>query len=304
MTSPAAVADRLLDRIGREQGLSLLRLGDGEGVVLNRPDLRDPALQGYLTTHFGERLSQARLDDLADRLARAVRRAAVVGVRPDVGARVFPADPARLGDEERIAWVREHLPLRAEESARMDAESALRLILLGRWMAAFDWPEQALRTSAWCHFDWLESGFLADLAVRQGRIGLVTGRRALAAEFRAAGIAVDEWLVPLKFLEREPDWTPHFPDRFDELLDTLAPAFPGQVFFVGAGICGKIYCDLIAERGGIALDVGAVCDAWLGIATRPRVAWSRWGQATIPDRLLLRRQLAQRRGGNGAGEAP
>ena len=274
--------------------MSLMRLGDGEGVLLNRPD--NMGLQSYLATHFGDRPFPAQLDDLADRLALAIRRASVIGIRTDVFATSYPADVSGISDQQRVAWARENLSLRPEEKARLDPESAHRLILLGRWMAGFDWPEQALLTSAWIHFDWLESGFLADLAVRQGRIGLVTGRRRLAPVFRAAGVEVDEWTVPLRFMRRDADWTPHFPDRYEELLDTLTPAFPGQLFFVGAGICGKVYCDVIAERGGVALDIGAVCDAWLGIATRPRVSFERWGQEGVPGRLLLERQLAERTG--------
>ena len=38
--------------------------------------------------------------------------------------------------------------------------------------------------------------------------------------------------------------------------------FPGAVFLVGAGALGKIYCQWIKERGGIALDIGSMCDAW------------------------------------------
>lgn len=285
--------------------MSLVRLGDGEGIVLNRPSLRDPDLGPYLTTHFGDQCAQAQMDDLADRLTLAIRRASVIGLRTDVAAASFPADLSSLTDEERVAWARENLSLRPEEYAQLDPASAHRLMLLGRWMSTFDWPAQALLTSAWVHFDWLESGFLADLAKQQGHIGLVTGRRQLAPVFRAAGIEVDEWPVPLRFMRRSADWTHHFPDRFDELLESLAPAFPGQLFFVGAGICGKVYCDVIAQRGGIAIDVGAVCDAWLGVSTRPRVANTRWGQDAVPGHLLLEKQLAARRPESGsAGNRP
>lgn len=38
----------------------------------------------------------------------------------------------------------------------------------------------------------------------------------------------------------------------------------GQLFFVGAGILGKYYCDLIKRRGGVALDIGSVFDSWAG----------------------------------------
>jgi len=33
-------------------------------------------------------------------------------------------------------------------------------------------------------------------------------------------------------------------------------------------LLGKIYCDRIRELGGIALDIGALADAWVGKNTR------------------------------------
>ena len=52
--------------------------------------------------------------------------------------------------------------------------------------------------------------------------------------------------------------------RFLELRETLAVPFRGAVFVVGAGAPGKIYCQWIKERGGIALDIGSICDGWAG----------------------------------------
>lgn len=279
--------------------MSLVRIGDGEGVVLSRSDRHDPILGPYLTTHFGTHLDASRLEDLANRLQAAVTGAEVIGLRPDLRANEFPDDLADLAPQALIEWAQAHLPLRPEERHRLDYESALRLTLLGRWMQDFGWPPDTLLTSAWIHFDWLESGFLADLARNQERIGLISGRPELAAGFRSSGLEVDYWPVPLRFLRRDSEWSPHFPDRFEELVETLQPAFPGQLFLVGAGICGKVYCDVIARRGGIALDIGAVCDAWLGIPSRPRVARSRWDQDSVPERLLLRQQLRRKPGKDG-----
>ena len=302
---PLMSADRVAERVRRhvaeQRGLSLVRIGDGEGVVLSRLNRPEPILDSYLTTHFGTQVDTSRLDDLAIRLQAALAGADVIGIRPDVRAPRFPADLDDMPPQALLEWAREHLALRPEERSRLDVESAVRLVTLGRWMRHFAWPETALLTSAWIHFDWLESGFLADLALGQERIGLVTGRPELASGFRSLGIAVDHWPVPLRFLRRDPGWTPHFPDRFDELVDTLEPAFPGQLFLVGAGICGKVYCDVIARRGGIALDIGAVCDAWLGISTRPRVARFRWGRDEVSERLLLGNQLHAARRAQEAG---
>ena len=301
LTNATTAADRILDRIGQRRGASLLRLGDGEGVLLSRNGNPDPRLDAYLATHFGPGIEDRRLQALSERLRSAISAADLIGIRNDVRVTHFPAAPLDAEPQALTDWARQHLALRPEERDSLDHESALRLVLLGRWMATFDWPIDALLTSAWIHFDWLESGFLADLALAQGRIGLVTGRTELAPILRDAGVAVDEWIVPFRHLRRDEDWTPHFPDRYDELLETLEPAYPGQPFFVGAGICGKVYCDVIARRGGVAVDIGAVCDAWLGIATRPRVSRFRWGQDSVPSHLLLRHQLEARSRGAGTG---
>jgi hypothetical protein len=65
---------------------------------------------------------------------------------------------------------------------------------------------------------------------------------------------------------------PHYPDRYEELRHGLHVPFKGAVFLVGAGPLGKVYCHWIRERGGIALDIGSLFDAWAGIASRQRIA--------------------------------
>jgi hypothetical protein len=68
----------------------------------------------------------------------------------------------------------------------------------------------------------------------------------------------------------------HFPSRFNEICTILRnEVSPGQVFLVAAGLLGKVYCGIIKERGGIAIDIGAVADIWMGKNTR-----------VFPDRAL------------------
>ena len=58
--------------------------------------------------------------------------------------------------------------------------------------------------------------------------------------------------------------TPHFPDGFEELRETLHVPYPGALFLVGAGVFGKIYCHWIKQRGGVAVDIGSIFDSWAG----------------------------------------
>ncbi len=63
----------------------------------------------------------------------------------------------------------------------------------------------------------------------------------------------------------------HYPDRYDQLCEEINVSYPGEVFLVAAGFIGKIYCKIIKERGGIALDVGSMVDYWLNKKTRAEV---------------------------------
>jgi tetratricopeptide (TPR) repeat protein len=61
----------------------------------------------------------------------------------------------------------------------------------------------------------------------------------------------------------------HFPHYAEAILAGIKVPHPGAVFLVGAGVCGKLYCDVIKQRGGIAIDVGSLFDLWAGRFTRP-----------------------------------
>jgi hypothetical protein len=76
-------------------------------------------------------------------------------------------------------------------------------------------------------------------------------------------------------------------------MNSLQVKFPGQLFLIGAGVWGKIYCNRIKSLGGIAIDVGAVCDVWINIPSRPAVLKSMYNHSgsKTPDGLLLETQV-------------
>jgi hypothetical protein len=51
-------------------------------------------------------------------------------------------------------------------------------------------------------------------------------------------------------------------------MEQLEAVRPGDAFLVGAGVLGKIYCDEIKARGGVALDIGSILDSWANIPSR------------------------------------
>jgi len=61
----------------------------------------------------------------------------------------------------------------------------------------------------------------------------------------------------------------HYPEMFNEMEWWLnAAPCKGNPCLVGAGVIGKIYCNWMRDRGGIAFDIGAVMDLWAGFSTR------------------------------------
>ncbi|MCH1553953.1 MAG: hypothetical protein L7S45_05110 [Luminiphilus sp.] len=269
---------------------SFIRLGDGEGVMLARPSLEHTVVGPYLVSCFGPHITQSQIDYLSRQLHEACGRALVVGIRPDIlGA---PIDEAwfDLPPAEFLNKFKSTFGLRPAELAKINYTGAYRLALLNSVLAEGLLIDTGHLTTAWCHFDWSRSGFLAEIVLSEQRIGLISRHKELAEIIKTHGTAVDFYSVPPKCQPSSAGGEPHYPDLCQQQIDSLK-VLPGQVFLVGAGVCGKVYCDQIASRGGIAIDVGAVCDSWLGLPTRPLVMLSLYGIADVPIELTLARQL-------------
>lgn len=61
----------------------------------------------------------------------------------------------------------------------------------------------------------------------------------------------------------------HYPEAFNQMEWWMNAAPCDRTpCLVGAGVIGKIYCNWFRDRGGIAIDLGAVFDLWAGFSTR------------------------------------
>lgn len=57
--------------------------------------------------------------------------------------------------------------------------------------------------------------------------------------------------------------------RFVEIENILkSEVTTGEVVLIGAGVAGKIYCEIARTKGAIGIDLGSTLDAWSGIDTR------------------------------------
>jgi len=64
--------------------------------------------------------------------------------------------------------------------------------------------------------------------------------------------------------------TRHYPEMFEKIMQHIkSHNIKGKVFLIGAGGLGKSYCNHVKRNGGIGIDVGALFDGWAGFYSRP-----------------------------------
>ena len=231
------VVERAEVALRTQTGFSLVRLGDGEGPMLCWPEIQRPGeMATVLTTWFGRGdLPDADLQVIADGLRRAVLSADVVGL------------PTRyqLTRSPRYGMVFE-----AIERHRLCSSSQLFTDSGAHW-----------------YLQW--SGALAYLLRGRDYLGII-GCRDIGPQIADAfGLgSVQTYLVRGEHSFPGSVSAPHWPAGFKEVMEQLETVRPGMAFLVGAGVLGKIYCDRIKARGGVALDVGSILDSWAMIPSR------------------------------------
>ena len=230
------VLSLLLYKIKNKQPLSVIRLGDGEGRLLGYPDFvaktgGAESLDHSLNIWFGHAdFSKNSLVDLSGQLREAVENADVIGL-------------------PRIK--------------QYDANIAYRNVYDAMEQFNLNTPSH-IYTDAALH-RYLQFGlFYKQILNGRDFLGLVTGRKNLATIIKDTFNIkhIESHLIPEEAHYSKHPVAEHFPNRFDELKDEIKVPYAGAVYLVGAGALGKIYCHWIKEAGGIAIDIGCICDSW------------------------------------------
>jgi hypothetical protein len=285
------------DALKKREPTSIIRLGDGEGMVLARPTPEDMTLWSHVKTHFGPNVSTQFIRSLADKLKDAVDSADVLGVRDDLLNVDFPKDNFSLSQSEFTQQFRTLFNLRPGER-HIDYPGALRLALTHRFLSENEFRDKTLFASAWLHFKLSQSGALVELISTQESIGLVSSKPSLVRQLEnLLGITVSYYQIPDIYSKTtfnlNMDAIHQLPDQLTHTFNSLKVDFPGQLFLVGGGVFGKAYCHKVKKLGGVAIDIGAVCDAWIGISSRPLVFQTLFGVTgdKVPEALLLKHQV-------------
>lgn len=262
-TSPSwlpreALGAFLAERLAAREPFSWIRLGDGEARFLA---FADPAFRSGIDAAdadvigrqlwrawFGSEIADVapdRLRTLAEATHRAIARADLLGI---------PSADRLINDRDQAGYcglLERHVHALTADGRPRHFTDAL-----------FNYTLNEI------------DPFYQKLLGGRDFVGLIGPHPELAARFGARlGIGeVRSWDIPGENrLNRERDRGDrglHFPQVHDRLLAELSVPYRGAVFLVAGGLLAKVYCDHIRDLGGIALDIGAVADAWLGYNTR------------------------------------
>jgi len=256
--------DFLRRRIERGEPFSFVRMSDGEGrfVAGARPALfpwlearnARAMLAQIWMNWFGQDVDLAapeRLSALVDAFETAIRNAGLVG---RTSAAMYEHDRRHFGYRAALDdWI-DRPRSAASGSAPANAQyhtEALNALLLSR-----------------------HDPFLAKLLAGQDFIGAISPHAGLAGRLALEIGATHhrDHVIPgetrLGRAQERADRGAHFPMVFDRMMAEIAVPHRGACFVVAGGLLGKIYCERIRQLGGIALDIGAVADGWMGFNTR------------------------------------
>ena len=287
------VSESISRKAKQGEPLSLIRLGDGEGLLLSITSDSPESDFRYLTEHIGPLgMDAAVIIDLRDKLFKTIQNSDIIGVRNDIVNINFGTEKLSLSDADFLSEFRESFKLREVEK-NLSYHASRRIASLHKFLTEFNFQEQVKFCSAWIHYDFHRSGEIFDLLERQEKIGLITCRSELPSLLK------DLFNLSVKYVEI-PDMYRDVPNprspfeyisQFESILNQQLVEHPGMVFLVGGGLYGKLYCNLIKSQRGIAIDLGSLFDAWLGIPSRRLVYSSMFGMATkeneVPSQLLL-----------------
>jgi hypothetical protein len=262
--SCTSIIQKIAEALDRGQAMSMIRLGDGEGIYL-QISLADEAEFGHLydrgRAEF-HRIWYSGTDLLASsgfineifRVQAAYENADCLSILNTVGIQ--------------------------NEYGTGSTRGVPAMNNLTRFLKKLRHKTGSVRSVCVANInrDMLLSGELASLLRGRSFVGLVSCYEDLPRRLmQALGIGAVELIqtygenaARLSMLEENdgPDPGKRFLASHQELCERFHSVRAGELYLVAAGIFGKIYCDLIKRQGGIAVDIGSVADIWMGVGTR------------------------------------
>lgn len=258
-TEETAVAVR--EAIDKVEPFSLIRLGDGEAIILGYPEFYSPErLLHQLRRWFGEHAKEPKqFTALRPLLESAIRDADILGTH-------F----AEVDAEKARAWLLRPCDVTQQEKEFTAQMSYGLLPHLTKPLLS----HQKICSKV-VHLTLLTGGFLNNLLMNLQRVTVITCNdvsevlHSINSTLRLRHIHVPGQAI--REGDRLAEWQrfdPHFPVVCDRVLNQVKGGDYDSPVLVGAGPLGKVYCDEVKRSGGVGIDIGSVLDVWAGRITR------------------------------------
>jgi tetratricopeptide (TPR) repeat protein len=249
----ARLAAVIIRRISDRLSTSIIRLGDGEGHFLEGPE----SIEGYRQADRAQiqniwwgstRMEGEQLDGIIADFRRAVASCDVLAILPPWRFIAEIHKPGYTPVHRGIHSSIFHVAGMTHQSLITSMHFPNDFHKWGLWDEIFAACDGVSYIS--CHD--LGPFLLENFGLKTYTAIRIPGERQFTSLFTDSN-KVDEG--------------PTLLDQHNEVIDQLSP-MKGEVYLVAAGFLGKIYCDVIRRRGGVAIDIGSLADYWMGYATR------------------------------------
>jgi hypothetical protein len=256
---PAAlttVCARIEEALRANAPLSLLRVGNGEGNAIGMT--KDRLARPQKDTFFQAFNSQNGVPvPLADAIRLCVDVRSALSSADIIGFRCFRV-PERAMIENAIADGNTFAALGFLYAREFLQDGLVQEFLSGKFI-----------TSAWIHLDLIPS--IDRLFALSERIIVITGRAELGEQMRVRlGSKLKDFIaVPVQGIAPSSAAKSHYYEAYPKVVEYLNRDLRGTLVLVGAGLFGKIYCNVAKLNGGVAVDLGSAFDVLAGRLTRP-----------------------------------
>lgn len=274
------VSELIEDAIARREGFSFIRIGEGEGAFASyRRYMEDKSRRNELfgvigkdiySIWFKKNIAELALDEYAGlrcAYSNAIRTADYLGIPSE--ARIvyeysqLEQDLVRYGYSRGYVGVREVM-LDAYDLLKMESKRPTVIGDCDVARAMYNWQDAQSSLEV----------ILPKVLYGLDRLHIISCHPQLAAALRSF-LCIDEVnsiLIPPekgRLSASNMAEGDHLEDHFRAISRKCA-SMQGQVVLVAAGFLGKIYCSLIKEAGGVAIDIGSLADYWAGYSTRAK----------------------------------
>jgi hypothetical protein len=170
------ISGSVSDALELDLPYSLIRLGDGEGLLLSISDDSPEADLEYLVGHLGGKGKDLEsLLYLKNRLISSIRDADFIGVRDDIIDVKFEPANFSLPHVDFLEKFRMNFRLREFEKT-LGYHGSRRIAFLHKGLGDLELNDNSQFCSAWIHYAYHNTGELFKLLEQQARVGIISCR--------------------------------------------------------------------------------------------------------------------------------